>query len=47
MTELGDIKTAVAFSESNKEDAIEEIRRQCGQEVESLQQLLKGMNCLL
>lgn len=41
MTELGDIKTAVAFSESNKEDAIEEIRRQCGQEVESLQQLLK------
>ena len=41
MTELGDIKTAVAFSESNKEDAIKEIRRQCGQEVESLQQLLK------
>lgn len=40
-TELGDIKAAVAFSESNKEDAIAEIRRQCRQEVETLQHLLK------
>ena len=42
-SELGDIKAAVAFSESNKEAAISDIRRQCQQEVETLQQLLKGM----
>lgn len=41
-TELEDIKAAVSFSESNKEDAILEIRRQCRQEVDTLQGLLKG-----
>ncbi|XP_063396040.1 rab GTPase-binding effector protein 1-like isoform X2 [Mytilus trossulus] len=40
-TELEDIKAAVSFSESNKEDAILEIRRQCNQEVDTLQGLLK------
>lgn len=40
-TELEEFKAAVAFSESNKEDAIADIRRQCNQEVETLQQLLK------
>lgn len=41
-TELEDIKAAVSFSESNKEDTIEDIRRQCREEVDTLQGLLKG-----
>lgn len=40
-TELEDIKAAVSFSESNKEDTIEDIRRQCREEVDTLQGLLK------
>jgi chromosome segregation ATPase len=40
--ELEGIKTAVAYSESNKEDEIEAIRRQCKEEIETLQSLLNG-----
>ncbi|XP_061189637.1 rab GTPase-binding effector protein 1-like isoform X3 [Saccostrea echinata] len=38
--ELEGIKTAVAYSESNKQDEIEAIRRQCKEEIETLQSFL-------
>ena len=42
LTELNDIKTAVAVSETNKEEEIEKIRQQCQQEIETMQALLRG-----
>ncbi|OWF53312.1 Rab GTPase-binding effector protein 1 [Mizuhopecten yessoensis] len=39
--ELEGIKTAVAYSESNKQDEIASIHKQCQQEVASLQHLMK------
>ncbi|XP_069109876.1 rab GTPase-binding effector protein 1-like, partial [Argopecten irradians] len=39
--ELESIKTAVAYSESNKQDEIASIHEQCQQEVASLQHLMK------
>ncbi|XP_053376011.1 rab GTPase-binding effector protein 1-like isoform X2 [Mercenaria mercenaria] len=40
-SELEDIKTAVAVSEANKEEEIAKIRRQCDQEIQTMQALLK------
>ena len=40
--ELEDIKTAVAVSEANKEEEIAKVRRQCDQEIQTMQALLKG-----
>ena len=42
LTELNDIKTAVAVSENNKEEEIGKIRKQCEQEIETMQALLRG-----
>ncbi|KAL5016860.1 hypothetical protein ScPMuIL_006449 [Solemya velum] len=42
-TELQDIKAAVAFSEENKEFEVGAIRRQCKEEVDTLQSLLKDV----
>ena len=41
-SELENIKTAVAVSESNKEEEIAKIRGQCEQEIATMQALLKG-----
>lgn len=38
--EMEGIKTAVAYSESNRQDEIEAIRRQCKEEIDTLQSLL-------
>ncbi|XP_060582022.1 rab GTPase-binding effector protein 1-like [Ruditapes philippinarum] len=40
-SELEDIKTAVAVSEANKEEEIAKVRRQCEQEIQTMQALLK------
>lgn len=40
--EMEGIKTAVAYSESNRQDEIEAIRRQCKEEIDTLQSLLNG-----
>ena len=42
MSELNDIKTAVAVSEMNKEEDIAKIPKQCQQEIETMQGLLRG-----
>ena len=42
LTELNDIKTAVAVSETNKEEEIAKVRQQCQQEIETMQALLRG-----
>ena len=42
VSELNDIKTAVAVSEMNKEEEIAKIRQQCQQEIETMQALLRG-----
>ena len=42
LTELNDIKTAVAVSETNKEEEIDKVRQQCQQEIETMQALLRG-----
>lgn len=40
--EMEGMKTAVAYSESNRQDEIEAIRRQCKEEIDTLQSLLNG-----
>lgn len=40
--EMEGIKTAVAYSESNRQDEIEAMRRQCKEEIDTLQSLLNG-----
>ena len=42
MSELNDIKYAVAVFEMNKEEGITKIRRKCQQEIETVQALLRG-----
>ena len=37
-----DIKTAVAVSETNKEEEIAKVRQQCQQEIKTMQALLRG-----
>lgn len=41
-SELEDLKAAAAVSEENKHDEVEDIRRQCQQEIASLQSIMKG-----
>ncbi|KAL4223722.1 growth factor [Mactra antiquata] len=41
VSELEDIKTAVAVSESNKEEEIAKVRQQCQQEIATMQALLR------
>ena len=42
MSELNDIKTAVAVFEMNREGALTKIRQLCQQEKETMQALLRG-----
>ena len=43
--EIDDTKTAAALSEATKEDYVLEIRRQCDEEIKSLQIIMKGKYC--
>jgi predicted nucleic acid-binding Zn-ribbon protein len=43
--EIDDTKTAAAISEATKEEYVTEIRRQCDEEIKSLQIIMKGLYC--